>query len=326
MVEVSFRFTLPRVLPCGVFRDIALLELLRQSFPLLRRITRTMLAGRALVTAISRPGVVKGGMTFGPQLIQSGVYDKGKPVARRGRKATDLQEVAELPSLNTVVNLYKVLFACAFAAALVALSAHSAKAEGISFRDDFDSFNSSRWIKSDHMQGRSYLDPDNVVVDNGYLKLRVPAGTTDGAEIESVDYYGYGTYRARMKMADAPSSITGFFLYRSPDLYSEIDIEVYNDGTGNVDFVTYADGQRTHYVGKDFRFDPSADFHNYRIDYNPGSVQFYVDGNLRQTWTDGVPDASMKLLVNTWFPTWLSGQAPQTGTATRIDWIDYDQR
>jgi len=124
----------------------------------------------------------------------------------------------------------------------------------------------------------------------------------------------------------APSSIIGFFLYRSPDLYLEIDIEVYNDGTGNVDFVTYADGQRTHHVGKNFRFDPSADFHNYRIDYNPDSVQFYVDGTLMQTWTDGVPSASMKLLVNTWFPSWLPGQAPDTGTATRIDSIDYDQR
>lgn len=110
--------------------------------------------------------------------------------------------------------------------------------------------------------------------------------------------------------------------------FSEIDIEVYNDGTGNVDFVTYAGGQRTNYVGKDFRFDPSADFHNYRIDYNPDSVQFYIDGNLRQTWTDGVPSTSMKLLVNTWFPDWGPswGQAPDMARVTRIDWIDYDPR
>lgn len=235
--------------------------------------------------------------------------------------------MAELLRLNAAVSAGKVLFACAIAAALVAMSARAAEAEGTSFHDDFDTFNSNRWIKGDHQQGLSYLDPANVIVDNnGYLRLRIPAGTTEGAEIESVDYYGYGTFRTRMKTANAPSSITGFFLYRSPDLYSEIDIEVYNDGTGKVDFVTYADGQRTHYVGKDFRFDPSADFHNYRIDYNPGSVEFYVDGVLRQTWTDGAPSASMKLLVNTWFPGWLAGQAPETATATRIDWIDYDQR
>jgi len=238
--------------------------------------------------------------------------------------------VAELPKFNITVATFKILFmltlGLTLAAALLALTAHSAEAEGTSFRDDFDSFDSSKWIKSDHVQERTDFDPNNVVVDNGYLRFRVPAGTTGGAEIESRDYYGYGTYRARMRMADAPSSITGFFLYSGTDPFSEIDIEVYNDGTGNVDFVTYVDGQRTHNVSKDFRFDPSADFHNYRIDYNPGSVQFYVDGNLRQTWTDGVPSTSMKLLVNAWFPSWLSGQAPDTGRATRIDWIDYDQR
>jgi endo-1,3-1,4-beta-glycanase ExoK len=234
-----------------------------------------------------------------------------------------------LPNSKITVAAFKMLcmfsLGITFAMALVALGAQDALAVGTSFRDDFDSFDSSRWIKSDHVQGRTDFSPNNVIVDNGYLRLRIPSGTTNGAEIESVEYYGYGTYRARIRTADAPSSITGFYLYRSPDLYSEIDVEIYNDGTGSTDFVTYAGGERTHYASRDFRFDPSADFHTYRFDYDPDAVQFYIDGNLRQTWTDGVPDASMKLLVNTWFPSWLSGEAPDTGRATRIDWIDYDQ-
>ena len=251
--------------------------------------------------------------------------DKGKPAARRGRKATDLKEVAELPAKSRV--LWQMVFLAAFLGAmLIPISARTAQAEGTSFRDDFDSFDSSRWVKSDHLLGRSYLDPDNVSVANGYLREKIPALTTNGAEIESIDYYGYGTYRARIRTADAPSSITGFFLYRSPDYYAEIDIELYNDGTGNVDFVTYANGQRTHYVGKQLTFDPSADFHTYRIDYEPNVVQFYVDGDLQKAWTGGVPDASMKLLVNTWFPNWLGEQAPPTNRFTRVDWISYQQQ
>ena len=236
-----------------------------------------------------------------------------------------------MPTFGNTLAKFKplsVLFlAIAFAAALVAMSAQGANAQGTSFRDDFNSFNSNRWIKSDHVLGLTDFDPDNVTVDNGYLRLKVPGGTTGGAEIESRDYYGYGTYRARMRVADAPSAITGFFLYSGTNPFSEIDIEVYNDGTGKVDFVTYVDGQRSNYVNKDFRFDPSADFHNYRIDYNPDSVQFYIDGNLRQTWTEGVPSTSMKLLVNTWFPEWWDpdpGQEPDTARLTRVDWIDYD--
>ena len=169
-----------------------------------------------------------------------------------------MPKVNSLPRVNVMGSM---LFVAAFAAMLVPSGVQSANAEGTSFRDDFDTFDSSRWLKSDHILGRTDFNPDNVSVANGYLREKIPALTTNGAEIESINYYGYGSYRARIRTADAPSSITGFLLYRSPDFYAEIDIEIYNDGTGNVDFVTYANGQRTHYVGKQLTFDPSADFH-----------------------------------------------------------------
>jgi beta-glucanase (GH16 family) len=217
------------------------------------------------------------------------------------------------------------LFASSVAFAAECTGAADDPCAGASFRDDFDAFNSNRWLKSDHVIGRTDFDPDNAVVNNGQLRLRIPGGTTDGAEIESRNYYGYGIYRARIRTADAPTSLTGFFLYRSPDLYAEIDVEIYNDGMGDVDFVTYANGQRTHHAAQRFAFDPSADFHTYRFDYTAESLEFYVDGDLVQTWTDGIPDASMKLLVNTWFPTWLAGEAPETQRATRVDWISYQR-
>jgi beta-glucanase (GH16 family) len=254
--------------------------------------------------------------------------EKANPPRGGDVKLTDLREVAELPKSE---GLFKVnvigamVLIAAFGAILVALSAGTAKAEGTSFRDDFNSFDESRWIKSDHVLGRTDFAPENVVVSNERLGLQIPALTTGGAEIESQEYYGYGTYKARIRTANAPSSITGFYLYRSPDFYAEIDIEVYNDGTGNIDFVTYANGQRTHHVTRDFRFNPSADFHTYRIDYLPGAVKFSIDGNLKQVWTDGVPDVSMKLLVNTWFPSWLEGLLPLTTKATRVEFISYDQ-
>jgi beta-glucanase (GH16 family) len=231
--------------------------------------------------------------------------------------------VAELPKVNIIGQ---TLLTAVFAAVLTFLSTGTAHAEGTSFRDDFESFDSSRWIKSDHVLGLTDFDPANVVVNNERLGLKIPALTTNGAEIESMDYYGYGTYQARIKTADAPSSITGFYLYRSPDFYYEIDIEIYNDGTGNVDFVTYADGQRTHHVTQRVAFDPSAAFHTYRFDYLPGAVRFYVDGDLMQVWRDGLPQNTMKLLVNTWFPSWLSGLAPSTTRFTRVEWISYQQR
>jgi beta-glucanase (GH16 family) len=106
----------------------------------------------------------------------------------------------------------QTLLIAVFAALLLALCTGTARAEGMSFRDDFKSFDSSRWIKSDHTQGLTDFDPANVVTKGQQLRLMIPALTTGGAEIESVEYYGYGTYMARIKTAKAPSSITGFFL------------------------------------------------------------------------------------------------------------------
>jgi hypothetical protein len=70
-----------------------------------------------------------------------------------------LPKVNSLPKVNVLGWL---LFVAANAALLVLLSAQSANAEGTSFRDDFDSFDSTRWIKSDHSLQNSYLDPDSA--------------------------------------------------------------------------------------------------------------------------------------------------------------------
>lgn len=116
------------------------------------------------------------------------------------------------------------------------------------------------------------------------------------------------------------------YLYWAPDFDAEIDVEIYNDTRGKVDFVTYANGRKTHIVTKKLGFDPSARFHTYRFDYLPGAVKFYVDGELKQVWNKGLPKDSMKLLVNTWFPRWLAGRAPSEAQATRVDWIAYRPR
>lgn len=226
----------------------------------------------------------------------------------------------ELPKSSAVLQ---VLFVAVFGAVLMALSVGGAEAEGMGFRDDFDSFESTRWIKSVHVLGRTDLDPTNVSVGSGYLKEKVPAHSTGGAEIQSLDSYGYGTYMARIRTAKAPSSITGFFLYRSPDFDAEIDIEIYNDGSGKVDFVTYANGRKTHVATKKLGFNPSAAFHIYRFDYKPDAVKFYVDGKLMQVWKTDLPRGSMKLLVNTWFPSWLAGTAPTLDRYTHVDWVSY---
>ena len=194
------------------------------------------------------------------------------------------------------------------------------------FRDDFTTFDTRQWTKSSRPFGYGAIDPANVTVANGLLGVRLPSGRLDGGEVRSTSVYRYGTYRARMQVADAPSSLTAFFLYKKPDYAQEIDIEIFNDSSRRVWFSTYSGGTQTHTVEAQLPFDPTAGFHEYAIDYGPGSVRFLVDGAQMQSWSSGVTRSSMYLYVNAWFPSWLAGQSPSSDRTTSVDWVDYTSR
>jgi beta-glucanase (GH16 family) len=156
--------------------------------------------------------------------------------------------------------------------------------------------------------------------------VKLPAGRLDGGEMRSASLYRFGTFRARMKMANAPSSLTGFFFYKAPDYVSEIDIEIFNDSSRRVMFTTYSGGTQTNTVTKLLPFDATADFHEYAIEYDTSSARFLVDGVLMQSWSKGVTRSAMYLYVNAWFPSWLAGEAPATDGSTVVDWIEYAGR
>ncbi len=44
-------------------------------------------------------------------------------------------------------------------------------------------------------------------------------------------------------------------------------------------------------------FNPTTGYNDYRFDYAPGSVIFYVDGRLIR-WTTGISDNFIRLYVN----------------------------
>jgi endo-1,3-1,4-beta-glycanase ExoK len=210
------------------------------------------------------------------------------------------------------------------------LLAGTAGAQDMSFSDEFTSFDSARWSKGDHMLGRSYLDPANVSVDGQNLRITLPARSLEGGEVFTNDLLGYGSYSARMKLPNAPSSITGFFLYKAPDYESEIDIELFNDSTRRIMFTTYAGGAQTHTVTRTLPFDPTTGFHEYGFDYfqdpisGEASVAFYADGREMMSWDTGVPRTSMHLMFNSWFPRWLDGRRPKKNAYTYVDRISFE--
>jgi licheninase len=180
----------------------------------------------------------------------------------------------------------------------IGLFAGLASAGTLDFTDDFNTYDTNRWTKGDHSLDRSYLDPNNVDVSNGNLGIKLPANSLNGGEIVSNSLYGHGSYSARIKVPNAPSSITGFFLYQPPDGASEINMEIYNNSSRKVIFSTYAGGRQTHSQTMTLPVDPTTGFHDYRFNYAPGSEKFYADGLLMKKWTNGLSKKSMKLYVN----------------------------
>lgn len=176
---------------------------------------------------------------------------------------------------------------------------------------------------SSHRLGQTQFKPKNVTVSDGQLVITIPAKTMTSGEVSSTDLKNYGNYEISMKLPNAPSSITGFFLYAPPDYAQEIDIEIYNQPDGKIMFTSYANGAQTQSLTKDLNFDPTADFHHYRIDYQPDFIDFYVDDIHMTRFTAGIPHNPMYLMVSAWFPDWLDkNPAPQTQQLL-IDWIRY---
>ncbi len=194
-----------------------------------------------------------------------------------------------------------------------------------SMREGFDSskLDSDQWEATTRQLGRGKLASENVDPQDGQVRLTLPAGTVDGGEIQSKDLYGPGFYAARIKVPDAPSSITGFFLYEPPDYVSEIDTEIYNDSSRKILFTTYAGGKQTHTETTELPFDPTEDFHDYAFFYDRNAVTFYVDGEPMKKYEGGLPDKPMRLYVNSWFPNWLPGEEPDSDRYVYVDWIEY---
>lgn len=189
--------------------------------------------------------------------------------------------------------------------------------------ETFETIDESIWFSREGTLGRTHLSEERVDIKNDLLTITMPENTLNGGEIQTLDLVHYGSYEIRMKLPHAPSSITGFFLYKAPDFHHEIDIEVFNQPEADVLFTTYSGGSVQHEAKAPLPFDPTATFHNYRIDYYPNKVSFYIDDQLFASWTDGFSQEPMHLMVNTWFPSWLDGIPPSENQTLEIEWIRY---
>jgi endo-1,3-1,4-beta-glycanase ExoK len=239
-------------------------------------------------------------------------------------------------------------------------SAGSAAATGeleLLFRDDFDTFDSTRWQLMTHSWAGnlSLFSTQAAKAEGGQLVLSLtpaPAGTVDdtgaaksflGAEVRSLDTLTYGRVRARVKFASGSAVVSSLVTIYTPwpaDDWNELDIECLG-ATGKVQLNTmvYTGPPTTPPVAQSVKptqfphplaldFDPSADFHEYELEWTPARARFAIDGQEVYVWNEHID--LMKLPQNVLMTIWASGSSgwagpvtDATGTAKAYyDWIE----
>lgn len=177
----------------------------------------------------------------------------------------------------------------------------------VAFTDEFDAFDESVWQRDAWNLGRGPLKPSNVAVSNGLLQLYTDPADFSGAEVRTHALHGAGTFSARVRCASAAGTVCAFFMYElySGDRADEIDIEILPD-RNQIHFTTWVNGRRTKTAAHTLS-DP-ASWHDLRIERTSDVIRFFVDGQLRQTFTGRkkLPQATMPLFLNSWWPTWIA--------------------
>jgi hypothetical protein len=125
-----------------------------------------------------------------------------------------------------------------------------------------------------------------------------------GAELYTLDEFGYGKYEARMKMAAASGTVSSMFLYQNGSEISdgrawvEVDIEVLGKSPNSFqsNIITGKAGAQVT-SEKHHSVSPAADqsFHTYGIEWTPDYVRWTVDGVEVRKTTKGQNDSKNQI-------------------------------
>ncbi|MDP4181876.1 MAG: glycoside hydrolase family 16 protein [Bacillota bacterium] len=204
------------------------------------------------------------------------------------------------------------------------------------FTDNFNGINGGFWQKADGYSNGSMFNCTwrgaNITNSNGVttLKLNKDSGSKpySGAELRTINKYGYGYYEVKMKPAKNPGIVSSFFTYTGPSdgtPWDEIDIEFLGKDTTKVQFNYYTKGVGNHEKLYSLGFDASTSFHTYGFEWKSGSISWYVDGRAVYTATKSIPTNPGKIMINLWpgigVDSWLNRYDGRTPLYAQYDYI-----
>lgn len=189
------------------------------------------------------------------------------------------------------------------------------------FVDDFNSgtLNKLNWIVSNYSAsnyGGAGSDvtftSSNIDMSEGMLRMELnqPTATiSTGAEIQSKQTFGYGTYITVMRMASTAATATAvgstvsgsdssIFSYIN-NSESEIDTEFCGNTPGLINYTNWDTLAKNQWSGPTIA-NLAAGFHTYKMVWTPGQIQWYIDGVLLATHTQNVPSTPAYIMFNFW--------------------------
>lgn len=183
---------------------------------------------------------------------------------------------------------------------------------GEPFVDTLSTLDRTLWAVSDGWANGPYMVNDWQASQARFgdgLTLTLAPGIDEhpysSGEVQSRVKYGHGYFETTMRAAPGSGVITGFFTYTGPPFgehWNEIDVEILGATPREV-LLTYFFGDETISTPIPLDFDATAEYHTYGFDWQPGYIEWYLDGRSIHKVTGGklpLPNRAKKLMVHLW--------------------------
>ncbi|KAJ3691016.1 hypothetical protein LUZ61_020180 [Rhynchospora tenuis] len=162
---------------------------------------------------------------------------------------------------------------------------------------------------------------------NGGSEVQLSMDQSSGAGFSSRSSYGSGFFHMKIKLPDKNSAgiVTAYYLSSTGNNHDEIDFEFLGNKEGKpitLQTNIYMNGQGGREQRLDLWFDPTANFHDYKVLWNPYQLVYWVDERpirvLKNLTRQGAefPSQPMKIIASLW-----NGDSWATdGGLTKTDW------